>query len=159
MTAHERAELAAQYKLTGGCNCCQAVVKAFSDTTHIDESVLQQLAAGFASGMGCMEATCGALIGAGMIAGLQTNGNKTAQLSRKIHARFKELSGATICKELKGVGTGTVLCACEDCVRNAVLALEEALSVAEAAQHKDAPTAASACSPTKRPTMAESAIV
>ena len=27
-------------------------------------------------------------------------------------------------RELKGIGTGQVLCPCEECVRNAVLALE-----------------------------------
>ena len=35
--------------------------------------------------------------------------------------------GATICRELKGVGTGKVLCSCEDCVRNAIRAAEDAL--------------------------------
>lgn len=47
--------------------------------------------------------------------------------SRKILPRFKELCGATICRELKGVDTGKPLCSCEDCVRNAVLAAAEAL--------------------------------
>ena len=41
--------------------------------------------------------------------------------------KFKEKSGATICGELKGVGTGKVLCECDDCVRNAVLSLGEVL--------------------------------
>ncbi len=48
-------------------------------------------------------------------------------LSRKILPRFKELCGATICRDLKGIGTGKILCSCENCVRNAVLAAEEAL--------------------------------
>ena len=77
--------------------------------------------------MGCMEATCGALVGAGIIAGLRTNGSGTMRASKQILAKFKEKSGATICKDLKGVGTGRVLCECDDCVRNAVYALEEVL--------------------------------
>ena len=34
--------------------------------------------------------------------------------------QFKALCGATVCKDLKGVDTGVVLCPCDDCVRNAV---------------------------------------
>lgn len=37
--------------------------------------------------------------------------------------------GATICKDLKGIETGTVLCPCTECVRNAVLAAGEALGL------------------------------
>ncbi|MBQ6109076.1 MAG: hypothetical protein IJK97_12765, partial [Thermoguttaceae bacterium] len=49
-------------------------------------------------------------------------------LSRKVLPRFKELcGGATICRELKGIGTGKVLCSCENCVRNAIKAASEAL--------------------------------
>ena len=31
------------------------------------------------------------------------------------------------CRDLKGIGTGKILYSCENCVRNAVLAAEEAL--------------------------------
>ena len=88
---------------------------------------LMQLSAGFGSGMGTMEGSCGALVGAVMVAGLRTGGSGTMALSRRILPRFRELCGATICRELKGVDTGKPLCSCEDCVRNAVLAAAEAL--------------------------------
>nr|MBP3283357.1 C_GCAxxG_C_C family protein [Treponema sp.] len=127
MTIQERAETAANYKKTGVCNCCQAVTKVFADTVDVDEATLMKMSAGFAAGMGCMEATCGSLIGATMIAGLKTQGQGTPRFSKEILAAFKEKSGATICKELKGVGTGKVLCECDDCVRNAVLSLAEVL--------------------------------
>ena len=45
--------------------------------------------------------------------------------SRALMSRFKELSGATVCRDLKGIGTGKVLCSCEDCVRNAIRAVGE----------------------------------
>lgn len=128
MTPQERAELAAGYKTSGKYNCCQAVLKAFSDKVSVSEETLLQMGAGFAVGMGCMEATCGSLIGASMIAGLVTDGSGTVRLSKEILARFKEKSGATICSDLKGVKTGKVLCPCDDCVRNAVLAAEEVLA-------------------------------
>jgi hypothetical protein len=38
---------------------------------------------------------------------------------------FKAAAGATICRELKGVDTGKVLCACDDCVRIAAMLVEK----------------------------------
>ncbi|MBB5225124.1 C_GCAxxG_C_C family protein [Treponema ruminis] len=127
MTINERAEKAAELKLTGACNCCQAVTKVFADTVNVDEATLQKMSAGFAAGMGCMEATCGALVGANMILGLRTNGEGTVRQSRELLANFREKCGAVTCKDLKGVGTGKVLCECDNCVRNAVKALGEIL--------------------------------
>ena len=122
MTAEERMELGAKYKRE--MNCCQAVVKAMSDTVDVGEATLHRLAGGFGSGMGTMEGTCGALVGAIMIASLRARDGEAMKLSRQILSHFKELCGATICSELKGVGTGKVLCSCEDCVRNAIRAAE-----------------------------------
>lgn len=45
----------------------------------------------------------------------------------EILQEFKEKAGATICRDLKGVGTGKMLCSCDDCVRLAVLGLEKHL--------------------------------
>ncbi len=125
MTINERAEKAAELKLSGQCNCCQAVAGVFADTVNVSKEDLHKISAGFAAGMGCMEATCGALVGANIILGLRTNGEGTARLSRELLGKFKAKCGATICKDLKGVSTGKVLCECEDCVRNAVIALGE----------------------------------
>ena len=124
MTIKERQDYAATLKRE--MNCCQAVVRAFADTIPLDETTLMSLSAGFGAGMGTMEGTCGALVGAIIVAGLRTGGNGTVALSRKILPRFKELCvGATICRDLKGIETGKVLCSCENCVRNAVCAAEE----------------------------------
>ena len=127
MTIQERADTAANLKLTGQCNCCQAVTRVMEDTTNLDSETLNTLSAGFAAGMGCMEATCGALVGANMILGLRTNGEGTVRKSRELLAKFKDKCGAVTCKDLKGVETGKVLCECENCVRNAVLSLGELL--------------------------------
>ncbi len=127
MNINERGELAASLKASGQCNCCQAVTKVLADLTDVDETALHQLSSGFAAGMGCMEATCGALIGANIILGLKTKGNGTVKLSRELLSKFKEKCGAITCKDLKGIETGKVLCECPDCVKNAVLALNEVL--------------------------------
>ena len=126
MTVGERQEHASALKRE--MNCCQAVARAFSDTLALDEPTLMSLASGFGSGMGTMVGTCGALVGAIMVAGLRTGGKDRMVFSRTILSRFKELCGATACCDLKGIDTGKVLCSCDNCVRNAVLAVEEALA-------------------------------
>lgn len=127
MTIEERVARAVELK--AGCNCAQAVALAFADVLPLDEATLMKLAAGYGAGMGCMEATCGALVGAVMAAGLMTDGQGTGRMARATLAGFQDRCGATICKDLKGIETGTVLCPCTECVRNAVLAAGEALGL------------------------------
>ena len=129
MTIEERAAKAADLKTAGACNCSQAVVKVFEDKLSLDDETLMKLTAGYAAGMGCLEATCGALIGAVMTAGILTDGVGTPRYSKEILTKFQQKCGATICRELKGVGTGKVLCECPECVRNAVLALGEVMGI------------------------------
>ena len=113
----EKGELAVQLK-HNGCNCCQAVLCAFAAESGMSESQLRQLGAGFGAGMGCMEATCGALIGAQMLLGLKKySGKPVPAEARGLYQAFTEKCGASICKDLKGKETGKVLCACDDCVR------------------------------------------
>ena len=125
MTREERMEYAARRKKE--MNCCQAVLVAFADKLGKSEDELLRLGSGFGSGMGTMEGTCGALVGAIMVSSLLSPEGETRKNSRAIMTRFKELCGATICRDLKGIDTGKVLCSCEDCVRNAVLAAEETI--------------------------------
>ena len=126
MTLNERMDYAARRKKE--MNCCQAVLVAFADKLGMSEDDLLRLGSGFGSGMGTMEGTCGALVGAIMVSSLLSPADEARNNSRAIMSRFKELcDGATICRDLKGIETGKVLCSCENCVRNAVLAAGEAL--------------------------------
>ena len=126
MMLDERLDYAAQRKKE--MNCCQAVLVAFADKLGKDEDDLMRLGSGFGSGMATMEGTCGALVGAIMVSSLLSPDGEARNNSRAIMSRFKELCcGATICRDLKGIETGKVLCSCEDCVRNAVRAAGEAL--------------------------------
>ena len=126
MTTQERMDYAAQRKKE--MNCCQAVLVAFADKLGKSADELLRLGSGFGSGMATMEGTCGALVGAIMVSSLLSPDGEARNNSRAIMSRFKELcGGATICRDLKGIETGKVLCSCEDCVRNAVLAAGEAL--------------------------------
>ncbi len=126
MTTEERMDHAATLKT--GMNCCQAVLMAFADTVDISEADLMHLGSGFGGGMGTMDGSCGALVGAVMVASLLAKDVPASNLSRKILTRFKEKCGATACRDLKGIDTKKMLCSCEDCVRNAVRAADEALA-------------------------------
>ena len=121
MTLNERAEKAVELKASGMYNCAQSVTVALADQTKLSEEELRQISAGFCAGMGNLEATCGALIGAGMIAGLKTEGKGTLAMTKQIQEEFGRRCGAIKCKELKTVTDGKPLCPCEECVRNAVL--------------------------------------
>ena len=121
MTIEERADKAVELKTSGGYNCSQAVTAVLADQTSLSEEQLKQVSAGFCAGMGNLEATCGALIGAGMIAGLKTEGKGTLKVSRQMLETLRDRCGATRCKDLKAITDGKPLCPCEECVRNAVL--------------------------------------
>ncbi len=58
----ERKERAVEFKHNGH-NCCQAVLCAFAEELQMSENDLNRIGAAFGAGMGCMEATCGALCG------------------------------------------------------------------------------------------------
>ena len=63
----DRAEKALEVKHQMGINCCQAVLLAYKDELNKTEEELLRLGSGFGGGMGCMEGSCGALIGAVMV--------------------------------------------------------------------------------------------
>ncbi len=124
MTIEEKASKAVELKRSG-YNCAQAVAAALADETGLSPETLKAAASGFGGGMGTTEATCGALVGAGIAAGLNKGGAGTVRYTRQILENFKAKCGAVTCGELKGVATGKPLCPCEECVRNAVLAYGE----------------------------------
>ena len=95
MTLTERAAAAAELKTTGQCNCTQSVIKVFEDKLPVESDTLRMLAAGYAAGMGCMESTCGALIGAVMVAGILTEGCPGMTDAQAELARLTNASGLT----------------------------------------------------------------
>lgn len=125
----EKIEEARQRKLSGRWNCAQAVSCTFSSEVGADEDAMAPLAAAFGTGMGCLEGTCGALVGAGLILGIHHKGNRPEAMKamRRIMTKFSARNGATLCKALKGVGTGRPLRACEDCVADAAEFLQAEL--------------------------------
>ena len=119
-----------------GYNCAQAVACSFCKEFGVDEEEMFRIAEGFGLGMGGMEATCGAVSGAVMLAGFKNScadpknpktKAATYQLTREITRQFAEKNHALVCKELKGLETGVVLRSCPDCIRDAVAIAEKVL--------------------------------
>ena len=124
-----RKHLAAEKKRCNSHNCAQAVVCTYCDLVGLPEHTALDIAGAYGTGMGNMEGTCGALVGAGMILGLHTkDGNLSRTRMKVLMEKFQERNGATRCRLLKGIDTGKVLRDCPDCVADASEFLEEFLS-------------------------------
>jgi len=119
-------------------NCAQAVACAFSGEIEVSERLLFKASEGFGRGMGDMCGPCGALSGAVLLASLKDSDGNTADPGSKgvtykvvedMRKSFENKTGGTVCKELKGIGTGKVLCSCPDCIRAGVEVVEEILKL------------------------------
>ena len=117
-----------------GYNCSQSVAVACADLVDVPAETLFKATEGFGFGMGTMDGSCGALTGALLIAGLKNStGNlespkskgATMKISKAMLTSFREKSGAIICRELKGVDTGKMICSCPDCIKHGVEVGEE----------------------------------
>lgn len=123
-----RKHIAAQRKASGQYNCAQAVASTYADIMGVSEETAMQMTAAFGTGMGNMEGTCGALIGAGVVTGMVTKDRMEARRRMKtMMQKFAGRNGATQCKRLKGIDTGCPLRGCNDCVADASELLEETL--------------------------------
>ena len=123
-----RAQIAAEKKRCNSHNCAQAILHTYADVAGISEEEAMSIAGAFGAGMGNMEGTCGALVGAGLVLGLANKDKaKSMKQMRQIMTQFQQRNGATQCKLLKGVGTKVVLRECPDCVADAAEFLENCL--------------------------------
>ncbi len=124
----ERVRRAVENKNSGKYNCAQSVACAFADVAHVDEEVFYRLAGAYGTGMGCLEGTCGALVGAGMVLGAVSRDRLEAMKRMKaVMVGFGSKNGATVCKYLKGVETGQPLRSCAGCVADAAELLERVI--------------------------------
>lgn len=123
-----RKHLAAEKKSCGSHNCAQAVACTYCDLVGLPEQIALDIAGAYGSGMGSMEGTCGAVVGAGIIVGMATKDRHISRSRMKeLMDKFQERNGATQCRVLKGVDTGTPLRDCSEYVADAAELLEEML--------------------------------
>ena len=112
--------------------CSQAVACAFCDLVNVDEDTMKDMVRKYSGGA---YKVCGAVMGAYVIVNyLNDNVNlenpaepikEDIELLKEIERRFKEKNTSVLCKELKGITTGTVLRSCRGCVEDAAEILEE----------------------------------
>lgn len=118
-----------------GYNCAQAVACAYCDLVGMDKETAFKASEAFGAGMGGMQATCGAVSGAIMIAGLKNSSGtidnptkgSTYKVSKNIIETFKDKNNSVVCKDLKGLETKQVLRSCDGCIRDAAEILEGVL--------------------------------
>ena len=117
-------------------NCAQCVACAFEEEAAVEKELLFRMAEGFGLGMGGANQTCGALTGAILLAGLKNSDASleapkskasTYMLSATLEQKFKEKTGETICRKLKGLDTGVPICSCNDCITAGIEIVEEYL--------------------------------
>ena len=93
-----RKQIAAEKKRCNSHNCAQAILHTYADVAGISEEAAMNIAGAFGGGMGCMEGTCGALVGAGLVLGLANKDKvKSMKQMRQVMTKFQERSGATQC--------------------------------------------------------------
>ena len=128
-----RKHIAAEKKRCNSHNCAQAILHTYADMAGIDEESAMNIANAFGAGMGNMEGTCGALVGAGLVLGLASKDKvKSMKQMRQVMTKFQQRNGATQCKMLKGMNADRVaLRECPDCVADAAEFMEEQLNAAE----------------------------
>ena len=125
-----RKQLAAEKKRCNTHNCAQSVICTYCDLVGLPEETALDIAGAYGTGMGNMEGTCGALVGAGMVIGLATKDrNQSRARMKEMMERFELRNGATRCRLLKGAGTGKPLRDCPDCVADASEFLEDILGL------------------------------
>lgn len=115
-----------------GYNCAQAVACAFCERLGKDEKELFEVMEAFGLGMGTM-GTCGAVSAMAAVVGMvesdgALNAPKTKKVSYKtmkgLTEKFLAKNQSVICREIKGVDTGTVLRSCDGCIEDAAELLE-----------------------------------
>ena len=114
-----------------GYNCAQAVAMPFCDEMGLDASVVKRAMEGFGAGMGGRTQTCGALSGAVFVAGM-LNADATNPASKmdtykvcaKMSADFVAHCGSGVCKVIKGLNGGDMLCSCNECIAYGVKLVE-----------------------------------
>lgn len=112
--------------------CSQAVACAFCDLVNVDEVTMKDMVRRYSGGA---YNVCGAIMGAYVIINY-LNGDvnldnpaepikENIELLYELEKRFKDKNTSVLCKELKGINSGTILRPCRGCVEDAAEILEE----------------------------------
>lgn len=97
------------HEFKNGLNCSQTVLASYCEELSLDRPTALSIAAGFGSGMGRMQLTCGAVTGAFMAIGIY-NGRKfennadqkakSAEMIQAFNKTFVKENKTIVCKDL-----------------------------------------------------------
>lgn len=118
-----------------GYNCAQSVACLYASEFGFKEEDVFKLVEAFGLGMGTMD-TCGVVSAMAVIVGMKNSDGNLAEpktkgssykLMKELTKEFEAKNKTTICRELKGVDTGTVIRSCDGCIEDAVSIIENKL--------------------------------
>lgn len=101
MTRKEKAQ-----QLFASYNCAQATVGAFTDVLGISEEAALRMTSGLGSGIGGLQLSCGALVGAALVLGsalANEAGSNKAEVGAAVRAfigQFSAVHHSPLCSEL-----------------------------------------------------------
>ncbi len=116
-------------------NCAQAISCSYSDIFGVEENDAFRATEAFGFGMGTMS-TCGSITCMAYLAGLKNSSGdiddpstktSTYRLIKLLTREFVLKNGTTLCRELKGVGTGKEIRSCDGCISDACEIIERLL--------------------------------
>lgn len=108
-------------KHKNGYNCAQCLCCVYGPELGFSEEDIFRITEGFGFGMGSMS-TCGVVSAMAVIAGMKNSDGKlgesktkksTYKIVKEMTEAFLKENGTTVCKELKGVGTGSPVKSCD----------------------------------------------
>ncbi|NLD10438.1 C-GCAxxG-C-C family protein [Aminicella lysinilytica] len=118
-----------------GFNCAQCVVCSYCNVLGYDPVTAFKMAEAFGFGMGSA-GTCGAVSGMAMVIGMKTSDGdldnpktkrESYNLMRRATGEFLRKNKSIVCREIKGMDGGPVLCSCDDCIKDSIGILDELL--------------------------------
>ena len=69
--------------LAAGKNCGQLVLLAYQEELNLPEELLLPLSAGLIEGLGTLEGSCGALVGANLVLAMKNKGNPMVRVEAR----------------------------------------------------------------------------
>ncbi len=131
-----------------GYTCAQSILASFAERYKLQQDLAFRMGEPFGAGTSCTGGTCGSVIGASMVLGLQYGSTlssddaarlNTYQRVQQLIQRFKEIHGSIQCSDLLGYNLsdpqqfqtvcekGLFIQLCPDLVRDAAQILLETL--------------------------------
>lgn len=133
-----------------GLNCAQSVITTYAGQMNYDANLAESITAGFGSGMGRLQETCGAVTGAFMVLSIHVSQEHPAGAERKaatieaiqeFNRRFTAIHGTKSCRLLLGCDMNTeegrayykehhlTENVCNHCIADAVTIVDELIEV------------------------------